>query len=439
FDVVAYTLQRITGMDYPSWVDQKLGRPLSMKTLRYGSSRALKEPNVAIGTENGIHNCEFAASEDYGCGDVWIGNADLAKVLTLMLNKGSYGGTEVLREDLYHEMIRPHFVDDDGFNYGLGVDIYGGFRPRILGHGGGSQGYASTFYWIPESDFGVSVQTNMESYSSEKISPHAFGRDARELLLKANGATLIRPQPEEFLQAKTKTPHVDDLSRLAGFYAGLWNSSVFVRYRDGKLFWDIGHQSELTPKGNGFLLRSGNAVRFNFKSKTAKHPFSLTYVNPRWPAARLRLFRVQPVEANPNAQLIPPTLAERITGLYKATYYGVEVTFNVAKVADGQLYVQTISGMTPAYPHGSIDGLFFTPKGEAVSFETDELWVENCRGVKWENPVEELRMLMEKNPKHRLLYKWPLDQIAAHLKELGRKKEAKAVRAIKRELHSKKK
>ena len=128
-----------------------------------------------------------------------------------------------------------------------------------------------------------------------------------------------------------------------------------------------------------------------------------------------------------------------MTGIYKATYYGIEVTFNLAKVENGQLYVHTIYGMTPAYPHKSIEGLFFTPKGEAVTFEGSELWVENCRGVKWEDPVTELRMLIAKDPKHRLLYKWPLDQIAAHLKELGRKKEAKEVREIRKELHSEKK
>ena len=223
------------------------------------------------------------------------------------MNEGSYDGKEVLRNDLFHEMIRPHFAKDEGFNYGLGVDVYGGFNPRIFGHGGGSLGYASTFYWIPEYDFGVSVQTNMEWYGSEKKNPHTLGREARKLLLQANGATLSRPQPDEFLQEKINTPDLEDLSRLAGFYAGLWNSRVFVRYRDGKLYWDAGRESEMTPKGNGFLLKSGNAVRFNFKSKKSKHPFSLIYVNPKWPAAELNLFRVQPVEADPDARAINPT------------------------------------------------------------------------------------------------------------------------------------
>lgn len=279
----------------------------------------------------------------------------------------------------------------------------------------------------------------MESYGAEKKNPHSLGKEARKSLLQVNGATLSRPQPEEFLQEKINAPIVEDLSRITGFYAGLWNSRVFVKCRDGKLYWDAGRESEMTPNGNGFLLKSGNAVRFNFKSKKSRHSSSLTYVNPKWPAAKLNLFRVQPVEADLDARTINHDIAERITGIYKATYYGIEVTFNVAKVENGQLYVHTIYGMTPAYPHKSIEGLFFTPKGEAVISEGDELWIENCRGVKWENPVAELKMLIEKDPKHRLLYKWPLDQIAAHLKELGRKKEAKEVRAMRKDLHSEKK
>jgi CubicO group peptidase (beta-lactamase class C family) len=142
-DIVAYSLQLATGMTFPRWTKKKLGESLRMTTLRYGSGEALKEDNVAIGTETGRHECEFGASEDYGCGDVWIGQDDLAKVLVLVLNEGQYNGNTVLRKDLFRQMIRPHFTKDKGFNYGLGVDIYGGFTPRILGHGGGSIGYGT--------------------------------------------------------------------------------------------------------------------------------------------------------------------------------------------------------------------------------------------------------------------------------------------------------
>lgn len=437
-DLVAYSLQLATGMTYPSWTKKKLGTPLGMTTLRFGSGEALNEDNVAIGTENGRHECEFGASEDYGCGDVWIGQDDLAKILVLALNEGKYNGNTILRKDLFRQMIRPHFTKDKGFNYGLGVDIYGGFTPMILGHGGGSIGYGSTFYWIPDYDFGVSVQTNREDYTGEKKNPHELGREAREQLLKTHDVALIRRQPEEFLEEKVEAPDAKDLSKLAGFYAGLWNTSANITYKDGKLYWH--DRFELTPKGNGFILPSGNAVRFNFKSKKSRHPYGATYVGKRYIVAELTLARVEPVGPTPGAPPLDSEVAEKITGIYKATYYGIEPTFNLARVDDGQLYVQTFLGMRPAYPHNSIKGLWFLPKGETVTFDgKDELWVENCRGVKWDDPVSELKMLVESDPRHRLLQKWILDQIATHLKTLGRKKEAKGVRAIKKELYGKKK
>ncbi len=392
-DLVAFSLQFATGMTYPSWTKKKLGKPLAMTTLRYGSGEALNEDNVAIGTENGRHECEYGASEDYGCGDVWIGQTDLAKVLVLALNEGKYNGTTVLRKDLFRQMIRPHFAKDQGFNYGLGVDIYGGFAPRILGHGGGSIGYASTFYWIPDYDFGVSVQTNRENYTGESKNPHKLGKETREQLLKSHGVTLIRRMPKEFLEEKVTAPDVKDLSKIAGFYAGLWNNSVVVTYKDEKLYWH--DRFELTPKGNGFILPSGNAVRFNFKSKKSQRPYGVTYVGARYPIAELNLSRVTPVGLKLNVPPLDPNQAEKITGIYKATYYGIEPTFNLAKVDDGQLYVQTIYGVRPAYPHASIEGLWFLPKGETVTFNgKDELWVENCRGIKWDAPVSELKMLV---------------------------------------------
>ena len=437
-DIVAYILQHVTGMTYPNWTKKKLGAPLGITSLRLGSGEALKEDNVAIGTETGRHECEFGASEDYGCGDVWIGQDDLAKVLILALNEGRYNGKTVLGRNLFRQIIRPHFVKDRGFNYGLGVDIYGGFNPRILGHGGGSIGYASTFYWIPDYDIGVSVQTNREDYSGEKKNPHNLGLEIREQLLKTHSVSLTRKQPQEFLQEYVEAPLIDDISKLAGFYAGLWNNTVLVTYKDGKLYWH--DQWELTPKENGFILPSGNSVRFNFKSKKSRSPYSVTYVGARYPVAELNMFRVTPKEPTPNAPPLDSEQTEMLPGIYKATYYGIEPTFNLAKVDEGQLYVQTIYGIRPAYPHESVKGLWFLPKGETVTFDgKDELWVENCRGVKWVDPVTELKMLVETNPGHRLLQKWVLSQIASHLATLGRKKEAKEVRTIKNKIYGQKK
>jgi CubicO group peptidase (beta-lactamase class C family) len=413
-DIVAYTLQHATGMTYPNWTKKKLGGPLGMTSLRFGSGEALKEDNV-----------------------VWIGQDDLAKVLVLALNEGKYNGKTVLRTNLFLQIIRPHFVKERGFNYGLGVDIYGGFTPRILGHGGGSFGYASTFYWIPDYEIGVSVQTNREDYAGEKKNPHNLGLEVREQLLKAHGVTLTRKQPQEFLQENLEAPLIDDISKLAGFYAGLWNNNVLVTYRDEKLYWH--DRWELTPKENGFILPSGNSVRFNFKSKKSRSPYSVTYVGAQYPVAELNMFRVTPVGPTPNTPQLDSEKAEMITGIYKAAYYGIEPTFNLAKVDDGQLYVQTIYGLRPAYPHDSTEGLWFLPKGETVTFDgKDELWIENCRGVKWVDPVLELQMLVETNPRHRLLQKSVLSQIASHLATLGRKKEAKEVRTIKSNISAQK-
>jgi hypothetical protein len=423
-------------MKYPDWCKRKLGKPLAMTSLRYGGTEALKERNVAVGSEDGVHEISFAASEDYGCGDVWIGNTDLAKMLTLVLNEGFYNGVEVLQKHLFRELTRPHFTKEKGHQYGLGVDIMSGFTPTILSHGGGSLGYGCTFYWIPKHGFGVCAQTNWESLGGKK-NPHHLARDAREDLLKLHGVSLSRPQPDDFLSEDVHSPVIDDTSTLAGFYAGLWNNSVIVSYRDDKLYWH--DRFEMSRKGNGFILPSGNAVRFNFKSKKSKRPHSLTYVNPRWPAAMLNIYRVKPVEPSSAIPPIDEKSADYLTGIYKARYYGSEFTFNLALVKDGELFIQTLTGLRPASPHESREGLFFLGYGEAVVFEGNELSVENVRGVKWEDPVSELRKLAKTNPSHGLLVKWRLDQVASHLKTLRRKSDAKEVREIKRQLYPSKK
>ena len=132
-------------------------------------------------------------------------------------------------------------------------------------------------------------------------------------------------------------------------------------------------------------------------------------------------------------------MIEQIVGLYKATFYGSEPTFIVAWEKGGQLYVRDEMYDPQIVPHPTVSGLFFMPHGETVVHDGKTLWVDNCRGEKWDDPLAELRMLIETNPDNRLLSKNVLTQIAQSLRILGRKKEVSEVRKIRERLYFKKK
>lgn len=310
--------------------------------------------------------------------------------------------------------------------------------PPILSHHGGAYGYGSTLYWMPNQRIGVSVQANMEWYPGMKKHPHDLAIGAQDKYLKALGVEKSRPLAKELFQQGVTSPAVD-YSQLTGMYVGLPNVVVQIVYRDDCLrFAVMRDEHEMTPEGNGFLTPHGAGLRFNFDSPESENPRSMSLVSLVHPQGIVPLKRIKEVQAAPEAPPMSSDVIDQIVGLYKATFYGSEPTFIVAWVKKGQVYVRDEMYDPPIFPHTSIPRLFFMPHGETVVHDGKTLWVANCRGEKWDDPVSELQMLVEKNPDHRLLSKNVLTEIAQSLEKLGRNDETKEVRKLKKMLYSSK-
>jgi CubicO group peptidase (beta-lactamase class C family) len=438
FDIVPYALQLITGMSYPSWMKKKLGDPLGLNSLTFGSDAALKNSNTALGTLDGHRLLDYEVDLGYGCGGVWICSSDMVKVLTFLLNEGEFDGSVVLDRSLFREIVRPHFAEDSGHNYGLGVDLSDVISPCIHSHHGGAFGYASTLYWLPEQGIGVSAQANMEWYPGMKKHPHEMAIGAQDKFLKAIGIERKRPLPKELLHQEYVSPNVVDNSQLTGMYVGLPNVVVQILHKNDNLYFSVmRNEEELTPEGNGFLTSRGAGIMFDFESTESRNPRCMSLVSLVHPQGIVPLMRIEKIQATPETQAISTDVIEQIVGLYKATFYGNEPTFIVAWEKDRQLYVRDEMYDPLIVPHPSIPGLFFMPHGETVIHDGKTLWVDNCRGEKWDDPLAELRMLIETNPDHRLLSKNVLTQIAQSLRILGRNTEAKEIRKLKEQLYSK--
>ena len=60
------------------------------------------------------------------------------------------------------------------------------------------------------------------------------------------------------------------------------------------------------------------------------------------------------------------------------------------------------------------------------------MYHENVKGNKINDPVTELTNLAHKNPNHRYLQSWVLDQVTIHLKQLDRAEEAEKIGQLKK-------
>lgn len=98
---------------------------------------------------------------------------DMGHYMIMLLDKGSYNGTQVLTEDTVNEMFTPVMVEhpgfaelppisvETGFSYGLSWGIYYWKSHMILEKGGALDGMRSVTVLVPSLKLGITVLANM--------------------------------------------------------------------------------------------------------------------------------------------------------------------------------------------------------------------------------------------------------------------------------------
>jgi CubicO group peptidase (beta-lactamase class C family) len=99
---------------------------------------------------------------DYPSGRIYTSATDFARLILMFLNGGNLGGARILRQTSIDTMLTPSDLwNVDGWRQGLGVAGPKDLRGRQLwGHDGQERGYASAFYFNPETHVGVIAFSN---------------------------------------------------------------------------------------------------------------------------------------------------------------------------------------------------------------------------------------------------------------------------------------
>lgn len=426
FDLVAYTLQKITGKSFPEYVREKLAKPLGMTSLTYGSTEVDKNPNHVTGYEYGALPVEFNYALGYGCGVAWLSVSDLTKLVQLLVNHGNHQGNQLLQPELLDEMLTSQIKGDEGYSYGLGVFIKG-IDIRAIKHDGGGYGYSGSLQWIPDHGIGVVVETNNEGHFPCATSQ---ADKALDLMLEALGVERQEYSPETLATGPAVSVDPTRLQRLEGAYSGIMGT-LNIKLRDGKLFACLGsRENELTPHSETqFTGKFPPALKFTFDTKSSKHPSKLTIFRTKGVGLE-DLFYLQPVPEEEPQGLNKPHWKQYV-GLYRMYYYGSQPSHLGVTVKDGHLVLKSFAGETKLQEHESLTGVFFTPTGGSVVFEDNRLYNGNCPAIRVEDPVQDFSRYASTEKRHRLLQKFVVDFTAQILEFLDRREEAEALRTVK--------
>ncbi|MHA2425124.1 MAG: serine hydrolase domain-containing protein, partial [Candidatus Thorarchaeota archaeon] len=274
-DLVAYSIEQVSGMSFPEFVNQKLAKPLGIDIV-YGSIEAKKNPNRVIGYEHPEIPIQIGTALAYGCGGVWMNIADLAVLTQFLLNKGKHNGKQILREDLLEDMMTTQIEGDEGYTYGFGTSIMQGSNVRIVEHAGGGFGYAGILAIAPEHGIGAVVEMNAENVDlSYKLVLQAIN-----LALKDRGIERSVTTKEDLIGGSKEEVSESELSRLEGYYIGVWGG-VTVKVKEGKLVFVVdGNETEMAVHNESVFVSEGfpSVARFVMKED---NPYKVTLITSK--------------------------------------------------------------------------------------------------------------------------------------------------------------
>ena len=151
-------IEKVSGMSYEDFIQQKIFDPLGMKSSSYGSHSRIIPDRVSgyAGAAGEYRNAPYLSmTQPYAAGSLLSTVEDL-----LLWNTALFGG-KVISEAWLEKMTTPYELNDGkapGYAYGLAVrDVRG---RHTIAHGGGIFGFSTHALYMPEEKIFVALLSN---------------------------------------------------------------------------------------------------------------------------------------------------------------------------------------------------------------------------------------------------------------------------------------
>ncbi len=292
--VAGELIARTSGMSYEAFVQKRIIEPLQMNNSFAASSLIKDKSNLAVphSSESGtIKTIEsFGVQMNSAAGGIISNVADMAKWMTVSMNKGQYGPdlkTTLFSEKNHNEMWRIHTVEETDQNprynshfrgYGLGwelADVKGNLE---VSHTGGLPGMLSIVKMYPDQNLGIVILTNTQNGGaglfmavSNTISDSYLGLDDFGWTDKmvtwmsqdeASGDDVTKKVWQKVASSKNVKIKNEDF---IGVYADKWFGEIEV-FEKNKQLWFKSYRS---PKLNGpmaFYNANTFAIKWDYQA-----------------------------------------------------------------------------------------------------------------------------------------------------------------------------
>ncbi len=251
YSLLGLVIEKASGMSYEEYVTKKILKPLGMKNTYVDYKKEIKHIATGYGSETPDQKrivFSHYATNAYAPATGFVSNAtDLIKFISsLSLNHDS---PHVINRESVKEMGRPHAKTEDGDEYGLGLDISYLDGRKIIGHGGGFNGFITRTALDTKNDIGVVVLTNTLGSNASQITDGLLDSIDR----------IINKSKDYSSHSKIS------YAKYEGIYRSVWGDSVISRAKD--ILISYGPKTNNPLKGARRFIPTSSPHTFVMKSK----------------------------------------------------------------------------------------------------------------------------------------------------------------------------
>jgi len=162
--LAAYAIERLTGRSFDRYLDEEILAPLRMETASFLLTDAVTK-NLANGYQSdGVTEVPYCHIRDRPSGALNITPGELAHLVQLLLNRGTYEGVRLLTPESVERMetAATTRAAQKGVRAGYGLGNFTTFHKgvRFQGHDGGMPGFLARYSYAPERGTGYVIMIN---------------------------------------------------------------------------------------------------------------------------------------------------------------------------------------------------------------------------------------------------------------------------------------
>jgi CubicO group peptidase (beta-lactamase class C family) len=212
-------IERASGMNYCEYIKENIFNPLKMTNSSFVIDKGARD-SMAKPYNKGVLGQEHFL-RDLPAGSIISTASDMASFIKMVLLKGTYENSEILKENTLEQMLIPQnqgVALDSGFKMGLSWMLewpFFDYAGKVCWHDGSSIHYNSLMVALPEQQLGVILMSN-----SSTALPAFLREVAEEILINAiEIKSEIRPR--ENTKNDVCTLSKEHYSKYTGTYASI--------------------------------------------------------------------------------------------------------------------------------------------------------------------------------------------------------------------------